>query len=258
MRIIFYFAILGLLFAVHGLEEHEEERRLEESGICDSLKLWNVHDNTTERPLIIGAGYGTTATRAVRDYFAKRGLRVAHWKSMLNMRGSEQQKWHQAYSKMVKLTPRTYHTYDFRSLHTFVDVVLDTPITPLFPFLLRAYPKAIVVLTHRNSTDWAKKRATEHPISPIPLAEFVGGVLDAEKYNESKHLNKFEMHPREDNMAVTTLAFDLRNVMIKCMVEPNALFEVNYFSRPDSVHDTLSRAFDSFTAMKVQDAPQGG
>lgn len=236
-----YMMISSLLFAC-GLRTDE--------GLCDGLRHWNLRGNTSDHPIIIGAGYGTTGTRAVRDYFAKRGLRVAHWRSTKNMGGSEQVKWHKAFREMTALSPRDYSSYNFRHLSSFVDVVLDTPITPLFPFIIRAFPKATVVMTHRNSTDWAKRRASEHPLSPVPLTEFIGSVLDAERYNESNPARKFEIHPHDDNMATTTLSFDLRTIMVKCLVEPTALFEVDYFQKADKAQDALSAAFDRFMSTR--------
>ena len=186
----------------------------------------------------------------MRNYFASRGLRVAHWKSTMNMNGHEQAKWHKAFRELTALRPVRYNSYNYRQLSSFVDALLDTPVTPLFPFLLRTYPKATVVLTHRNSTNWAKRRASEHPISPVPLAELVGSVYDTERYNESKPANRLELHPKDDNQATTTLGFDLRTIMVKCMVKPSALFEVDFFQKADKARETLSDAFDHYTAMQ--------
>jgi len=199
---------------------------------CKSLKNWNVLDSsrTSQHSLIIGAGYGTTATRAVRDFFGNAGLRVAHWKSMINMNSTEQQRWRLTFHKLSKLKPSEYHNYDFTHLHEFVDVVMDTPIQPLLPFLYRQYPNSQVILTLRNATDWARHRHRDHATSPLPLAEFFAPAVALEKHNETNLFSPFEMHPHGQNLAITTLAYELHNTMVRCLVTESRLVEVDYFS----------------------------
>ena len=111
---------------------------------------------TSDRPIVLDPGQGSTATRVVssvlRDGF---GLRVAHFASHL---------------LRLQAPPYKYGLLDWPKLLGPHDAVLDLPIPELLPWLLAAFPNALIVHTTREPLDWARSRATHHPNSPKPLS----------------------------------------------------------------------------------------
>ena len=112
-------------------------------------------------------------------------LWVTHWTSLYGQRGKESYHEYKTLKKLyntilarvVRLPPEERDDFDFAVFNNFAGIS-DEPITQYFPYILRAYPNAQVILTTRNSTDWVQSRQKHHPMSPMPLA-FLTRSIDA-------------------------------------------------------------------------------
>jgi hypothetical protein len=124
--------------------------------------------------LYICAGLGTTGTSALERALAKLGLRTAKWGHEV-VQPSGKPVRSEIMEALLQPSPR------FFALFNGVDAVLDTPIVDYLPHLLDAYPHSKLILTHRDPSEWAQRRAHMHPCAPPPFAAWYGkGTLALE------------------------------------------------------------------------------
>ena len=76
----------------------------------------------------------------------------------------EQAKWHKAFRELTALRPVRYNSYNYRQLSS-LSMLFGHPSHSIISISSSDLSEGCVVLTHRNSTNWAKRRASEHPIS---------------------------------------------------------------------------------------------
>ena len=138
--------------------------------------------------LIIVAGLGTTGTTAIEVALVRLGLSTAKWNHVVRPAG-----WTPGVSKPKCSSPtRAFHAMhrllrqgiglhtrvqSFR-LYDDVDAVLDSPAIDYLPFLLQAYPRSRLILTTRDSAEWARRRAREHKCTPAPFQLWFGAPED--------------------------------------------------------------------------------
>ena len=120
---------------------------------------------TSDRPIVIGAGEGTTGTRTLTKLSHDLGLRAAHClicTADLSKIGR----------RMTAIHPSNYSTTNWPAFLTKYDAVFDTPVSALFPVLFAAFPNARVVHSVRASLEWSMRRDEKHRRGPGPLAFF--------------------------------------------------------------------------------------
>ena len=138
--------------------------------------------------LIIVAGLGTTGTTAIEVALVRLGLSTAKWNHVVRPAG-----WTPGVSKPKCSSPtRAFHAMhrllrqgiglrtrvqSFR-LYDDVDAVLDSPAIDYLPFLLQAYPRSRLILTTRDSVEWARRRSRDHKCTPAPFQLWFGAPED--------------------------------------------------------------------------------
>ena len=147
--------------------------------VCSDVRAtWNYAfrpRHVNPKPLIIGAGEGTTGTHTVAKLISNTrspARTVAHWQAVYGNRSSEAS---QAYvglrKRLMALTPPERAHFDYDVFDAY-DGVTDVPIPQLFPYIYRTYPQARVILSVRNASEWVDSRVRHHPTSPRPFALF--------------------------------------------------------------------------------------
>ena len=89
------------------------------------------------------------------------------------------------------MPPEQRDSFDFAVFNNF-DGISDEPITQFFPYIMRAYPNAKVILTTRNTTDWVRSRQKNHPMSPLPftfLTRSIDAIYKLTVHDPQTHLN---------------------------------------------------------------------
>ena len=134
---------------------------------------------TSDRPLIIGAGEGTTATRSLVDVLRRGfGLKALHWFGA----GSSDENIARILG-LLHATPELYSDLDFPQLFQKYDVVSDVPVPQLFPFIFAAFPNARVLHTVRDAMTWVEKRSTDKPDDIKPLAAMMSPIASVPHYS---------------------------------------------------------------------------
>ena len=96
---------------------------------------------TSDRPIVIGAGEGTTGTRTLHTLTKNLGLRTVHCMYCRNSHLYEKESG----ARMIAIHPSNYSTTDWPAFLTKFDAIFDTPVAELFPVLIAAFPNARVV-----------------------------------------------------------------------------------------------------------------
>ena len=154
-------------------------------------------------------------------------------------------------SRLVRLAPEQRDRFDFTLFEPFAGIS-DEPITQFFPYIMRAYPNARVVLSTRNTTAWVNSRQTHHPMSPMPFSFLTRSIDDIYKlttidpqtdFNTSTNqfteralrsgggiaqaISKGEdpqdilwLRPNMQNLGSSTLAVELHNVLVMPALRP--------------------------------------
>eukprot|EP00439_Symbiodinium_sp_Y106_P035310 s7501_g4.t1 len=112
--------------------------------------------------VILGAGFGTTATRSLFTFAAQLGRRVHHWLSAAD----PPEFWTQLNGLVSKKHPdgaagcfKAVNAINFSAaLAGGHDMLLDTPLAEHFLDFYAVSPNSKVVLTTRRATDWVKSR----------------------------------------------------------------------------------------------------
>jgi len=152
----------------------------------------------THKPLIFGAGEGTTATHAIYDATCKLGFRSVHWEKSCNHNAGHSNKKPppgvlahfdliRTYKRiMVCATPDWNYGEEYecptvnQTLHVMldrinqviaspgIDAIHDAPYPNFAEYVLNTTKKIrgrkpIVVLSERNPQDWTKRRIQQHP-----------------------------------------------------------------------------------------------
>jgi hypothetical protein len=164
--------------------------------------------------------------------------------------------------RIVRLSPEQRDAFDYTVFEPFAGVS-DEPITQYFPYILRAYPNARVILSSRNATAWVNSRQKKHPMSPMPFS-FLTRSIDAiykltsndPQTDFSVSLNEFTtdagtiaqtiskgedpqdilwLRPNMANLGASTLALHLHDAVVRCLVPIEQLLEINLFEEDTDV-----------------------
>ncbi|CAJ1433598.1 unnamed protein product [Effrenium voratum] len=176
---------------------------------------------TATRPPVLGAGFGTTATRSLAAFGRQMGMKVHHfspsdppsdlWVQLDKMvLGEDNISQEECISQLNNLP--------FGSMLGDFELLLDTPMGEHFldfyaAARARAEPK--VVLTLRESQSWVTARSGFREGLALPLQSPCGQRLDSLQV---------------DNATAAQL-FDLHTSLVRCMVPDDMLTEVDVFSQ---------------------------
>lgn len=162
--IISYMETLTNLGVTNGKLSDDEWQ----AALCDSSVR-----TVSNKPLIFGVGPGTTATKSVALAVSLLGKTVLHYKAVRTKDGELLDTWKDPQTPVVNafsvptlvegMRNRTVwnsiHTsMDFASILNSVDAVFDYPFPMYALEVLRAFPNAKVILTHRDPTEWYERR----------------------------------------------------------------------------------------------------
>lgn len=190
--------------------------------------FWRQHAGL----LFFGAGSGATGTSSLamalrtilRDIDAD--LKIAHawtWNPPENCDWFTSLEWILARGLVSpEECVKKLHAFNYTSIADSVGAVLDSPVYELFIDLFLSFPKAVWILTTRPSDDWAKARLQQpdafwlswpiqEPCVSLASRPLLGG------------------RPSQKNMASM---FSLGNDLIRCMVAPEKLMEIDVFTKP--------------------------
>lgn len=213
--------------------------------VCSDVRAtWNYAfrpRHVNPKPLIIGAGEGTTGTHTVAKFIsdtARPARTVAHWELVYGNRSREAS---QAYvglrKRLLALTPPERAHFDYDVFDAY-DGVADSPIPELFPYIYRTYPQARVILSVRNASEWVDSRVRHHPTSPRPFALFDASMEIIKNRKKKDRTSRNSLNPSD-----SALAFAMHNMLVRCLVPPHKLLVVDVFNTPDAVLREQIRAF---------------
>jgi len=206
----------------------------------------------SEKPLVIGAGIGSTATRSVSKALMMLGQKVSHcgvdfqscdvpavnrflspgltpgWggSAPRELTTGEKQQCRQILS-----------SFDYTNIPD-VDAIFDTPVAEVFLYLWRSFPNAKVILTTRNSSEWLASRAKHHPAKAlVPMQNPCGEYIN---------------HPATSfsGKQLETL-FDMHSDLVRCLVPDNQLLEVNLFEMREYQKKALFGNLANFLGMSL-------
>mmetsp|Transcript_32700 Transcript_32700/g.106300 ORF Transcript_32700/g.106300 Transcript_32700/m.106300 type:complete len:244 (-) Transcript_32700:136-867(-) len=213
--------------------------------VCSDVRAtWNYAfrpRHVNPKPLIIGAGEGTTGTHTVAKLIsdtARPARTVAHWELVYGNRSREAS---QAYvglrKRLLALTPPERAHFDYDVFDAY-DGVADSPIPELFPYIYRTYPQARVILSVRNASEWVDSRVRHHPTSPRPFALFDASMEIIKNRKKKDRTSRNSLNPSD-----SALAFAMHNMLVRCLVPPHKLLVVDVFNTPGAVLREQIRAF---------------
>ncbi|CAE7335313.1 unnamed protein product [Symbiodinium sp. CCMP2456] len=218
--------------------------KLASANLSSDYRPWRYRRMPASgRNMVIGAGMGTTGTHSVVVALEELGLKGYHFKDA-RASANEHAKEHGLPDYVVPIVEQlkqnttacygAIETFDFSTLPDNVEYVSDTPFTELFLDIYTQFPTAKVVLTTRPSLDWAKSRK-KHANSPPPVLRPCGlaGVKD---------------------YAETDLAamLDSYNDLVRCVVPPGNLLEVDLFQNGTNLTETLASFLDNRLEGRVE------
>ena len=222
--------------------------------VCSDVRAtWNYAfrpRHVNPKPLIIGAGEGTTGTHTVAKLIsvtASPARTVAHWGEVYgrnakvskqgNVRNSSKEAYVGLRKRLMALTPPERAHFDYDVFDAY-DGVTDVPIPQLFPYIYRTYPQARVILSVRNASEWVDSRVRHHPTSPRPFALFDASVEIIMNRKIDDRSSRPSLNPSD-----SALAFAMHNMLVRCLVPPHKLLVVDVFNTPDAVLREQIRAF---------------
>ena len=183
----------------------------------------------SSKVMIIGAGLGTTATRSIARWISSARappLLITHWRGVLGTpQGLGDEAWRKVHGQLMALPPKRHATFDYTILEKW-DGVMDTPMAELFPYILAAFPRAKVILSVRNATEWSRSRKEHHKTSPVPFAALTEGGEGSVASIIQKHSYGTQNNSETSDSA---LLFETHNLLVRCLVPPAQLLEVNVF-----------------------------
>lgn len=184
-----------------------------------------------QRDLVLGAGVGTTATRALNRALQLLGLNSKHylevgswtWELVKALGGTEPH-------GPMDLDPYSVEDarhcldglrqFDFTSLPDEIDAILDQPVPELFLDLFLSFPKAKVILTTRPAQDWVTSRTSKYRLNNgtlLPIQEPCGLTLPVALPLLGRH-------------GLATV-FELHNSLVRCVVPKERIFEIDVFTK---------------------------
>jgi len=210
-----------------------------ESGLGSFIRGHPLYANYTNwRPLIWGAGAGSTGTESLFAALVKLNFTAVH-SGHYELAGSD--------LRLFERFMYACHEHDecscrrwMRSLNLSdmpenIDAFVDTPASELFIDTFLAYPRARFILSVRPAEEWAHARRHMYdwrnlgpPDTPVPMQEPCGNlsVADVERFSEKDLATLFSLH----------------NDLVRCAVPQERLFEIDVFTQNTThVMSNLSR-----------------
>lgn len=217
-------------------------------NLGDSIRDHPLTANvTSQRQLILGAGSGSTATHSLQRALRLMGLTTSHYTDNLH-----HNQWASgiltilggAYAPGAPMDEATagecrrkLRLFNYSSLDSSVEAVLDTPIAETFIDIILSFPRARVILTTRPPADWVKSRIKRDMDDGfVPLQEPCGLYLG---YGRMKFSSE----------ELATL-FDLNNRLVRCVVPTRQLFEVNVWTEPKERMDNIMEDLALFLGIR--------
>lgn len=141
--------------------ERRHSRRQTTAAIGEALQAQG-HGLTMNHTLIVGAGLGTTGTTSLNSALVQLGLTTLKWNFKCSPNGTVRSP---VLAQVLRGKPYG------RGMFGKVDAVLDTGYIELMPHILKdaSYAQIKLILTVRNCTQWAARRANLHPCAPPPF-----------------------------------------------------------------------------------------
>jgi len=214
----------------------------------------------SDKPLLIGAGVGTTATRSLATALQYLGQNVSHCANGCNVPAvqmflaPESHRKHQFFQpeQMTESSKeeclRSLGEFDYTSVPEGFDAILDTPVAETFLYLWRSFPNARVVLTERDNVHaWLSSRMKHHrrhAFAPMqnPCGEFLENPAPAMSFTDKQLETLFHMH----------------GDLVRCLVPARQLLEINMFKMDNSRATAFGR-LANFVGVKLSDeAMQAG
>lgn len=195
---------------------------------CGALRTaWHdlfVPHHINPKPLVIGAGEGTTGTRTISALVSKSTDQpVAHYaKEYRQGKPKLDPRYVAMRTTLERLHPHERDAFDYDLFQDYGGV-FDDPIPFYLPYLVVTYPNARVILSVRNATDWVRSRQ-KHAASYLPLA---GATSDVYTLRQNAVLTG-KAHPNPNNQ-LSVVMYELQNTLVRCLVPPSQLLEVNLF-----------------------------
>jgi len=195
-------------------------------------KPWRLRDlPVSRRALVIAAGMGTTGTHGVVTALEDLGLHGYHFKSAAAS-ANERAKEHELPAFISEIVGNlranasacyeAVEAFDFSQLPSNVDYVGDTPFPELFLDLYTQFPAAKVLLSTRSGLDWAQSRK-KHRTSVPPVLRPCG-LSTVTEYEDEDLAQMLETY----------------NDLVRCVVPPENLLEINLFDSNKDLIDKLA------------------
>jgi len=175
--------------------------RAQELDLNAGIQLRNLfckasNYSVSRKPLIVGAGAGTTGTQAIAYAASLLGLRVIHFTEMWNPWGKRNLTFGDKSSRDPAMVIGQYGLWSVEkeasaedclekgrevgfSQFEAVDAVFDSPFPEYAYDLFRSFPNSRVILTVRDPPEWLRHRLAHHPGSNAHYLRPCGVRLDS-------------------------------------------------------------------------------
>ena len=165
---------------------------------------------TDPRPLLVNPGHGTTGTRSLDSFASCCGLRT--WKYGPHARHITLQK------------PKQYRGMNYTHIFRHADFASDTPVPFIWPYMLAAFPNAVVLHSTRNATEWVRSRTTHHSHSARPFAWLfdTGGMQET----AAKGTQRAWFRMAGSDPDLDALGYMGERLMVRCSVPADRYLEV--------------------------------
>lgn len=210
----------------------------------------------SQKPLVIGAGIGSTATRSVWAALQLLGKKVWHCTddNGCNMPSVTSIMAPNDYmslfeTKQREMSPietqeclQQLSRYDYTNVANTYDAILDTPVAEVFLYMWRSFPNAKVLLTERNASKWVSHRLAAHHESAFAPMQNPCGLFIA--YPET---SKFSLQQLER-------LYVMHSDLVQCIVPENQLLRINLFEMDDDQQKGLMAKMAHFLNVSHPDA----
>eukprot|EP01138_Halocafeteria_seosinensis_P014487 gb/GECG01014790.1/.p1 GENE.gb/GECG01014790.1/~~gb/GECG01014790.1/.p1 ORF type:complete len:336 (+),score=19.75 gb/GECG01014790.1/:1-1008(+) len=195
---------------------------------------------SSNHPLIIIAGEGTTGTKALAKALTHFDLVVGHnLRTFCPHRCSQhvEAKWLKVVGQMSTNTLATAKNVDFRLFEEF-DAISDQPVGAFLPALLKAFPKAKILLNTRELREWSRRRIASHPSGAVPLltalvpyadiSDHMNNGIYGKKNNRVKGSNAFKLH--KVGPIASSFLLGIQNMLSACLARDRPLLFLNLWA----------------------------
>lgn len=196
------------------------------------------HSSRSQKNIVFGAGSGTTATTGLHQALKQIGLTGWHFEIdadwVTKLEETIQAPAPETYADdvssdaRIEACHRSLNEFDYTTLPSDIEYVLDEPVDVLLVHLLSTFPNAKFILTTRESLEWARRRR-EHPHSLAPLQDPCG--LFITDFPSDSILAQLE---------------DLKRDFARCIIPKHQLLEFDIWNMSKERNRTLMRDIAAF------------